>query len=370
MRIAFLCKRKYMSKDVIVDRYARLYEIPRQLAWMGHDVLCFCLSYQGHASGRWEHEGGAGRLRWVSRSFKGKDFPAVLGYPIKVLNELREFRPDILIAASDIPHIVLGEWLSKKIGIPLVTDLYDNFEGFGQGRIPGFRYALRRSVRQSKLVTTTSAPLRDLVLEDYQAKGRVVAMPSAVDRSIFYPRSKDACRRKLGLPLEGKLIGTAGGLYREKGINQLYDAWRLLEEKFPDFHLVLAGPVEPETPIPVGERVHYLGLLPHSSVAEFFCALDVGVMCIPDTVFGRYCFPQKAYEMLACSLPVVATGVGAMLDVFSGDDRYIFRCDDVQDCVEKIVLQVEWQMLPDLEIMDWQGLIKEMESHMRSIVSG
>ncbi|MDN5851146.1 MAG: hypothetical protein L0H63_16170, partial [Nitrococcus sp.] len=27
MRIAFLCKRRYMGKDVILDRFARLYEI-------------------------------------------------------------------------------------------------------------------------------------------------------------------------------------------------------------------------------------------------------------------------------------------------------------------------------------------------------
>lgn len=32
MRVAFLCKRRYMGKDVILDRYARLYEIPFQLA--------------------------------------------------------------------------------------------------------------------------------------------------------------------------------------------------------------------------------------------------------------------------------------------------------------------------------------------------
>lgn len=39
MRIAYLCKRQYMSHDVIVDRYARLYEQPRQLALRGHEVL-------------------------------------------------------------------------------------------------------------------------------------------------------------------------------------------------------------------------------------------------------------------------------------------------------------------------------------------
>jgi len=31
MRLVFLCKRRYMGKDVSVDRYARLYEIPVSL---------------------------------------------------------------------------------------------------------------------------------------------------------------------------------------------------------------------------------------------------------------------------------------------------------------------------------------------------
>src|SRR3546814_4200678 len=30
MRIAFLCKRRYMGKDVVLDQYARLYEMPRR----------------------------------------------------------------------------------------------------------------------------------------------------------------------------------------------------------------------------------------------------------------------------------------------------------------------------------------------------
>ena len=46
MRIAYLCKRRYMSKDVILDRYARLYEIPYQLARLGHTVEAFCLCYR------------------------------------------------------------------------------------------------------------------------------------------------------------------------------------------------------------------------------------------------------------------------------------------------------------------------------------
>ena len=43
MRIAFLCKRHYTGKDVITDRFGRLYEIPHQLALLGHEVKAWCL---------------------------------------------------------------------------------------------------------------------------------------------------------------------------------------------------------------------------------------------------------------------------------------------------------------------------------------
>ena len=46
MRVVVLTKRQYTNKDVIDDRYGRLWEIPMALAREGHDVTCVCLSYQ------------------------------------------------------------------------------------------------------------------------------------------------------------------------------------------------------------------------------------------------------------------------------------------------------------------------------------
>ena len=136
MRIVFLCKRRYMAKDVIVDRHARLYEIPRQLANLGHKVLRLCLSYYGDEEGEWAHETEAGELRWVSRCLGRTVLPGLLGYPWRALTTAREFAPDIIIGASDIPHVVVGHWLARRLNVPCVADLYDNFESFGLARIP------------------------------------------------------------------------------------------------------------------------------------------------------------------------------------------------------------------------------------------
>ncbi|WP_109124910.1 glycosyltransferase family 4 protein [Dyella sp. C11] len=368
MRIAFLCKRRYMSKDVILDRYARLYEIPYQLAKLGHDVRGFCLGYQGQEEGHWVHEASPGRLEWQARSLGKTIFPALATYPRWLLERLREYSPDIIIAASDIPHVVLGSWIASKLNVPWVADLYDNFEGFGQAKIPGMVGALRRAVGKADLVLTTSDLLCDMVRDVYSPRGEVISMPSSVDTSIFRPRDRTNSRALLGLPAQARLVGTAGGLSREKGIATLYEAWSLLREQHDDVHLVLAGPVEAATPLPVGDRVHYLGLLPHEQVAHLFSALDVGVMSILDTPFGRYCFPQKAYEMLACRLPVVAANVGAMPALFAGARECLFTSGDAADLAHRISGQLASARSLDIEIKDWKALIGSLEPTLQALV--
>jgi glycosyltransferase involved in cell wall biosynthesis len=366
MRIAYLCKRHYMGKDVILDRYARLYEIPFQLARLGHSVEGFCLDYRGRtAEGSWSHDASPGRLTWHSQPLRR----AIPSYPWSLLRQLRAFAPDLVVAASDIPHVALGAWLATRLHRPFVADLYDNFEGFGQARIPGFVPSLRRAIRRADLVVTTSEPLRQMVIDQHPANGNVVAMPSTIDGSVFPPGDKAASRVALGLPADALLIGTAGGLYRDKGIGALYDAWPLIADAIPNAHLVLAGPHEPETPLPQGPRVHALGALSHARVADLFRALDVGVICILDTPFGRYCFPQKAYEMLACRLPVVAAHIGAMGHLLSDTPECLYRVGDARDLAWKVRHQLDARRVPQVCIQDWEQIIGALEPRLRALTA-
>lgn len=366
MRIAYLCKRRYMAKDVVLDRYARLYEIPRQLALLGHEVEAFCLAYSSSiADLDVQHDVPAGRLRWRSRNWGRAIAPRLIGYPLRLLRQLSGFDPDLVIAASDIPHVALGAWLARKLRRPFVADLYDNFEGFGQARIPGMVPALRRAVRSADVVLTTSDPLRRLVAGEYGATGEIIAMPSSVDTAVFHPREKLAARERLGLPVDALLVGTAGGLYRDKGIGVLYEAWEVLSKRRPDVHLVLAGPHDPAFPPPAGERVHALGLLRHGRVAELFCALDVGAICVLDTPFGRYCFPQKAYEMLACGLPFAAADIGALGDLLKQwHDSCLYRSDDPEALAVCIERQLAQAFVPPLPVDDWSELIARIEPRL------
>lgn len=366
MRIAFLCKREYTGKDVIADRYGRLYEIPRQLALRGYDVRGYCADYHGCGRGEWAHDAAPGTLKWSSQTLGPLRIPALLTYPWHLLRRLREFNPHVLFGASDIPNVVLTQWLANKLGRPYVVDLYDNFESFGQATIPCFKMLLACAVRKASLVITVSESLRRKVQRDYAPLGTIEVLPNAINKHVFVPGDRTVARRDLGLPINATLIGTAGGLSRMKGLAPLYAAWPLIEESLPNVHLVLAGPFNRSFPPPQGTRVHYLGTLPNPRVATLFNALDVGVITLRDDSFGRFCFPQKAYEMLACGLPVVAANVGVMSDLLHSTPSSLYRHDAPDDLARAVSEQIQHPVTERLQIRDWQELVAELDNSLQS----
>src|SRR5690606_11391178 len=57
MRVLVVCKRQYSCKDVMSDRFGRLYELPLGLTSLGDDVRICALSYRrrrGPSAGRFE----------------------------------------------------------------------------------------------------------------------------------------------------------------------------------------------------------------------------------------------------------------------------------------------------------------------------
>jgi len=365
VRIAFLCKRHYTGKDVILDRYGRLYQLATQLALLGHEVRAWCMDYRTRADGTWRHDAQGESLAWTSRGVGGPAIQRLVTTPHWLQKQLATFHPQLLIGSSDIPHVAMAAWLSRRLGVPYVVDLYDNFESFAQARIPGFRSLLRHSVRGAKLVLTVSGALQLKVVQDYAPSNPVLNLPNGVDTSVFCPGDRPEARRALALPTSARLIGTAGALSRAKGVDTLYLAWRQIEAASDDVHLVLAGPVERGFPPPEGPRVHYLGELPENLVAQLFRALDVGVIPMVDSAFGRYCFPQKAYEMLATGLPVAVARVGEMATLFKATPQIMFDPSDADDLKRKIGMLISHPVSPRVPARTWAELMKDIEPALK-----
>lgn len=304
MRILVLNKRQYTGKDLLHDKYGRLYEIPEVLAERGNEVRGLTLSYRSRPQGLLI----PARVQWHSVNLSSF-FPAYL----KTFNGILDtFCPDVVVASSDALHSIVAWQLCSKRDIPYIIDLYDNYEGFGLSRLPGIVPLLRSACRSAVGITVVSHELKNYVERNYEVRSPIKVISNAIPTGMFSPQPKENARATLGLPQHAKLIGTAGAISAKRGSGVMFEAFLELAKDHPDIWLVYAGPRDDIQRRYKHERIVDLGILEFSQIPLLFSALDVGVICNIDSPFGRYCFPQKFYEIVACGIPLVAADIGEM----------------------------------------------------------
>jgi teichuronic acid biosynthesis glycosyltransferase TuaC len=368
MRILIITKRQYMKRDLLDDRYGRFRELPLALARLGHDVAGICLSYRPRKEETIEDTDQKGQVVWHSLN-KKRLLPVVRDNFWNKVNEVgKVFKPDLVWACSDTIHAILGVRVARKLGARLVIDLYDNFESFVLTRIPGMKSMFRRALRQADGITCVSEPLKKYVRQSSSYAGPIAVIENAVPKGMFRPMNRAACRRKLGLPENYILVGTAGAISKSRGIKTLFEAFEILALERPDIGLALAGPVDKGLTLPAGDRIHYLGMIPQQEVPAFLCSLDINVICNKDSDFGRYCFPQKFYEAVACKVSVVAAETGAMKDLLDDAPQCLFEPENVDDLAATLRGQINNPTILSLPVPTWNDLGATLDGFFENIL--
>jgi len=360
MNIIILTKRQYTNKDLIDDKFGRIRNLPFELSILKHTVMGICLSYRKKK----EKHVFDGSVEW--RSINAGPLKIYGLYQFYRQAKLNASNMDIIWASSDSIYGVIGYLLSRKYKIPCVFDLYDNYEYFLLARLPVMKQLYRWVVKNSDGVTCVSEPLARLVTS-YGRDKPLFVLENAVQHDVFKPLDKKECRRTLNLPVKGRFVGTAGTLHSNRGILGLFDAFDSLKDKYPDLHLVLAGPCHVH--IPSDRRIIYLGNLPESKVPLVLNTLDVAVVCNIENEFGKYCFPQKAREIMACNTPLIGARVGAMQDILTGfPEEWLFKPNDKTDMARAIESRLHDESTNYTNIKSWTDIAAELEKYLFGVI--
>ena len=127
-------------------------------------------------------------------------------------------------------------------------------------------------------------------------------IPFGIDLELFKPRSKTECRRKLGIPLDHKVIAfrDVGFKYdRFKGMRWLKAALEIYQPEEPVSLLIFQGGKDFQGMSPK-YRVTATGWIDGEELAIAFSAADVFLMPSIQEAFGL-----MAVESMACGVPVV-----------------------------------------------------------------
>ena len=170
----------------------------------------------------------------------------------------------------------------------------------------------------------------------------VNVIANGLDPEVYKPLNRLMLRESLNLPQNKQLVlfgAMQGTEDRWKGFPLLVPALQSLSKsEWQDkIELLIFGSSQPENPINVGFKTHYLGRLKDESLAKVYAAADV--MVVP----SRYeTFGQTASEALACGTPVVAFDVTGLKDIVDQQQNgYLAKPYETEDLARGIAWVLE-----------------------------
>lgn len=131
-------------------------------------------------------------------------------------------------------------------------------------------------------------------------------------------------------------VGYVGHLYRGKGMELI----RQLAPALPDMEFHIIGGQESDIAHWRSQlqrpNVHFHGFVPHHRLPAYYAAIDVALIpnqakvagAASNSEIGRWTSPLKAFEYMAMGLPIVASAIPPLLEIFTTDSNALIAPPD------------------------------------------
>ena len=230
---------------------------------------------------------------------------------------VRQFKPDIVHAATEFMIGRLGQIAAKRAGIVRLSSYHTDFSRYTEAYgVPWMRPSVSRYIarfhRRSARVFTPSAPAR----EDLRALGvdPVEVWGCGVDVAAFAPeRRGQAIRAAYGVD-ESVVFLHVGRLAAEKGVDEVVRAFQIARELLPAgaarLMIAGAGPEEHNLRTLAGPDVLFLGVLDRQrALPRLYASADAFLFASLTETLGLV-----VLEAMSSGLPVIAAPAGGVAD--------------------------------------------------------
>lgn len=300
-------------------------------------------------------------------------YTLALGAFSTVRRLIREgFDFDLIDAHYYYPDGVAAGFLSKWIGKPFVVTA----RGTDLSQISDFAFPRRLIVETAKGAAASIGVCGALMrrLESLGADpAKLYVMRNGVDLERFRPEDRTDARRRLGLPLNRRLLLSVGLLIERKGHHIAIQALRDLPA---DVDLVIAGSgpdreklARLAASIGVDYRVRMVGQIPNEDLKSWYSAADALVLCS-----SREGWANVLLEAMACGTPVVASNIWGTPEVVQSQTagtlmsarspqalveavRQLFDEYPSRDAVRSYAEGFGWQATTDAQLQLFKGVM-------------
>ena len=198
-------------------------------------------------------------------------------------------------------------------------------------------FIIKNVLKRCPGIVAITKGLKDFYVNNGVDSKKIVVAADAVDIADFSKKYVQVdVRKKLGLPLDKKIVMYIGRLDGWKGTKTLFAA----SEMLPGVQTVVIGgetkqieQLKKEYP-----RIIFLGHRPYKDLAENQAAADV--LLLPNTgkneISARYTSPLKLFAYMASNIPIVASDLPSIREILNEGNSVLVEPDNPQALAEGV----------------------------------
>lgn len=279
----------------------------------------------------------------------------------------REFRPAVVMAASNNITAIPALLAARRLGLPFIYEI----RGFWEitrlsreseyGDSPQFRLQSMLEAATAEAADhafTLTEPMRDELVSRGVPYGHIDLLPNSCDPMRFEPSMRDQrLAKKLGIPLGVPVIGYIGTFVEYEGLEYMAEACALLKQQGLEFRLLMVGnentsdqsrgPIT-EQIIQVAEQNGFAdwliltGRIPHEQVEAHYSLVDIAPFPRKPLPVCEMVSPMKPLEALAMEKAVVVSSVRALVEMIQdGKTGLVFEKGNVQSLATTLMRLIE-----------------------------
>lgn len=279
------------------------------------------------------------KIKFVSIEVNGSIFTYIKGYKKGLQKQVKTLQPDVICVCDDglkaffIPQflrtnasIIYERHVSKEI------EMNENYNLLKKTSIK-IKWMLMNWLAAyfSSFIVLTNGNVKE-----WKSLKNTQVIPNPLS---FYPEHAST--------LQNKKVIAVGKQGYQKGYDRLLSAWKMVVEKYPDWHLEIYGTIAPEMKLAaqsqelnIENRVHFYP--PEKDIQSKY--LDASIYVMPSRFEG---FGMVLIEAMACGLPCVSFDCPqGPADIISHlEDGFLIENGNIEQMANTIIHLIEDESL-------------------------